>query len=499
MSDKLVSRVIKNGMALAAGQGIHLLTQLALPPAFIFAYGADGYGEWLVLSAAIGFLSTLDFGLQTFLLNELTALYHRNELEKLHRLQSTGVRILLAIAVTSCFLMLAVFFLPLKKLLNLDISQFEAALTLYLLVLQILINLVSGYISGAFRIFNKAHRGAMWGNVQRAVVVIATLVLVVLKVPVWAIALGQLAVLVPTAVAPVVDLKKGAPDIFPTIKYWDSSLARTTFVSSMFFGLFTLNNFLMFQAPVLMLNHFLGPKAVVTFTIGRTLFSFVRQGLTLIQSSIAPEITRLNGIGDKERLLRLYQFSESVVLSGTLVLNVSAYLLSPLLLWLWLKRPELYNSEIYLLLMAVSSMMSVKEYKMYFQYATNHHVKTSVMTFLTYLLMVAASFFMIGRFEVKGLLIVWLLAEFLQVGFLHGYNNKLFAKMGRIPISPVLKLVFILSIIMLSAYFLPLLPVKVLSFSGMATVLGIILILTGFSYFLFDFGKLIRKLNLSGT
>ncbi len=348
-------------MALATGQGIHLLTQLALPPAFIFAYGADGYGEWLVLSAAIGFLTTLDFGLQTFLLNELSALYHRNELEKLHRLQSTGVRMLLAIVATSGFLMLVVFFLPLKELLNLELSQFEAALTLYLLVLQILIYIVSGYINGAFRIFNQAHRGAMWGNVQRAVVVITTLVLVFLKVPIWVIALGQLAVVVLTVLPPVFDLRKSAPEVFPTIQYWDSSLAGTTFVSSMFFGLFTLNNFLMFQAPLLMLNHFLGPKAVVSFTIGRTIFSFVRQGLTLIQNSITPEITRLSGIDDKERLLRLYRFPESLALSGALVLIVGFFFLSPLLFWLWLNRPKLYNQKFYLFLRAFSAMPSFKK------------------------------------------------------------------------------------------------------------------------------------------
>jgi O-antigen/teichoic acid export membrane protein len=366
-------------------------------------------------------------------------------------------------------------------------------------VLQILINIALSYFGGAFRIFNRAHRGAMWGNVQRTVVLISTLVLVFLKVPIWVIALGQLVMLIPIALMPLIDIRRNAPEVFPTLKYWDSSLARTTFSSSMFFGLFTLNNFLLFQAPVLILNHFLGSTVVVTFTIGRTLFSFVRQSLTLIQSSIAPEITRLNGIGDNIRLFRLYQFSESIVLSGALILNVAVYLLSPALLWLWLKRPELFASEMYLLLMAVSALMSVKEYKLYFQYATNQHIKTSIMTFLTYLFMVIASLFAIGRFEVKGLLMVWLLTEFMQIGFLNGYNNELFAKRGEIPLSPVLKLIFILSIITLIAYFLYPLPDNVYTFSEMATVVAIILILSGISYFLFGFGKLIRERNLTGA
>ncbi len=484
-------------MALATGQGILLITQLALPPAFIFAYGVHGYGEWLVLSAAIGFLTTLDFGLQTFLLNELTPLYHRNELEKLHRLQSTGLRMLLAIVTTAAILMLIVFFLPLKELLRLNISQFDATLALYLLILQLLFNLVLSYFNGAFRIVNRAHRGAMWGNAQRMVVLIATLVLVFLKVPIWAIALGQLVVLVPIALAPLFDLKKNVPEVFPTLKHWDSSLARKTLFPSMFFGLFTLNNFLVFQAPVLMLNHFLGSIAVVTFTIGRTLFSFVRQTVTLIQQAIIPEITRLNGIGDKVRMFRLYQISESIVLSGTLVLNVGVYLLSPVLLWLWLKRPELFDSEIYLLLMAIFALMSAKEHKLYFQFATNHHIKTSIMMFFTYLLMVVASLYAIAWFEVKGLLVVWLLTEFLQVGLLRGYNNKLFDRIGNVPLGPVLRLVIALSIIALIIPFLTLFPGNVYTHTGVEIAFACILVLSGVSYFLFDLGKLIRGRNLT--
>lgn len=499
MSGKLANRVLKNAAALATGQGIHLLTQLTLPAAFIHAYGAQGYGEWLVLSAAIGFLTTLDFGLQTFLLNELTVLYHRNEMETLHRLQSTGLRMLLAIIAAASLMILIVFFLPLKSLLNLNISEFDAALTLFLLMFQIIINLALSYINGAFRIFNKAHLGAMWGNIQKASIVISTLALVFLKAPFWAIALVQLVVLVLTALGPVVNLKKNAPDIFPSLKYWDSSLAGNAFFSSMFFGLFTLNNFFIYQAPILILNYFLGPEAVVTFTIGRTLFSFTRQGLTLIQSSIAPEITRLSGIGDQQRLHRLYRYSESAVLSGALVLNAGVYLLSPLLLWLWLKRPELFNQENYLLLMTISAMMSVKEYKLYFQYASNQHIKTSVMMFLTYLFMVLANVLTIEQFGVNGLLAAWLFTELLQIGFIHRYNNQLFAKTNELSLKPVFKLVFILSIIILTANYLPLSSINTLSLIGITTQLSIILMLLGLAYFLFDVGKLIAELKLSGN
>ena len=87
----MLRRIVKTLAALGAGHGVQTLSQLLLPPAFIAAYGIEGYGEWLALSAAVGYLGTLDFGLQTYVLNRLTALYHRGEFEEFHRVQSVGL------------------------------------------------------------------------------------------------------------------------------------------------------------------------------------------------------------------------------------------------------------------------------------------------------------------------------------------------------------------------------------------------------------------------
>src|SRR5215831_583312 len=91
----MFKRILKTLGALAAGHGIQTVTQLLIPPAFIAVYGVKGYGEWLALSAAVGYLGTLDFGLQTYVLNELTALYHRKEMRQFHRVQSVGLWLML--------------------------------------------------------------------------------------------------------------------------------------------------------------------------------------------------------------------------------------------------------------------------------------------------------------------------------------------------------------------------------------------------------------------
>src|SRR5215472_10246617 len=116
----MFKRILKTFSALAAGHGIQSLTQLLLPPAFIAAYGVTGFGEWLVLSAAVGYLGTLDFGLQTYVLNELTSLYHRGELERFHRVQSVGLRLMLLFIACGIVLAFGMFVVPLAKILKLS-------------------------------------------------------------------------------------------------------------------------------------------------------------------------------------------------------------------------------------------------------------------------------------------------------------------------------------------------------------------------------------------
>lgn len=436
-------------MALVAGQGIHLLTQLALPPAFLMAYGVQAYGEWLVLSAAIGFLTVLDFGLQTYLLNELTALYHRHEMDRFHRLQSTGLRMVVGIVLITSLLALTVLVIPVKDILGLSISRLDAVLTLYLLGLQLLFSIVSGQINGTFRIVGMAHRGSMWSNAQKSLLLVITIALVLAQAPFWLIALGQLVAVCSTVFVPLVDLKKVAPQVFPQLSFWDQSLAKSIVVPSGFFSLFILNNFLLFQVPVLIVNHYLGPQIVVLFTVSRTMFSFVRQGITLIQGAIAPEITRLSGIMDRGKLVRLYQVSESAALSSALALNVAVYLFAPALLWLWLRRPELFDTRVFLLLMAISILMSVKEYKLYFQYATNNHAKTSVLMFVSYIVMITASLLAVQWTGLNGVLGCWVIVELVQIGFIHQYNVLLLDGAAQVTLKPIGKLGIILILVVL--------------------------------------------------
>jgi O-antigen/teichoic acid export membrane protein len=451
------------------------------------------------MSAAVGYLSTLDFGLQTYVLNELTALYHQGKMEQFHRIQSVGLILTLCFLAFGILLTGGVFLLPMGNLISVSGSESAIAWTVFCLALQVLVAIPLGQIFGIYRTFGHAHRGAMWSNLYRVVLLGITIGLALLRAPFWLLALGQVLSVLLMISTVFVCLKYYHPDICPRLTYWDWKLAREILKPSSFFIFFILNQFVLFQAPVLILNRFAGAGAVVAFTVCRTLFSFIRQANSLLQAAIAPEVTRLNGLGDKDKLFQIYLFSESAVLASALVINVGLLLMSPTILRFWLNRPALFDWPMFLLMMVVSILMSVKDYKLYFQYATNRHTHTALVTFASYAVMVTVSLPMIQRFGVSGFLVAWSACELVQIGFLHFYNTQFLQGARKLSIEPAIRL-----LIAVSAVIAILVPSRAFLMSQhflwhAITTLVVMAVLSAVSYFLFGLKHLFDEGRLQFT
>lgn len=489
----MFKRILKTLGALIAGHGIQTLSQLLVPPAFIVAYGVQGYGEWLAVSAAVGYLSTLDFGLQTYVLNELTLLYNRNEMEQFHKVQSVGLWLMLLFVGAGLILAASAFVFPLADMLRISDPQLGLASIVFCLALQVLVTIPLGQIMGIYRTFGQAHRGVMWGNLYRILLLVVTIGLAALRAPFWLIAAAQVLCVLVILASVVIFLRWSKPEVCPRLDYWDSRLARKILKPSAFFGLFMVNNFLLYQAPVLMLQRFVGAQAVVVFSVARTLFSFVRQGTALVQQGIAPELTRLNGQGERTKLVRIYLLFEGVVLATVLIVNTGLLLAGPLLLQFWLKRPDLFDLTVFVPLMLVSVILSVKEYKVHFQCATNQHIRTGLVTFASYATMVVVSFFVIRRFGVLGFMTVWPAAELIQLGLVHSHNAQFFGGDQKITLRPAMRLAAtLLGIVLLIIPARSLLQSHDYFLQGAAALCAMAL-LAGISYFLFDLRDVLRE------
>src|SRR5439155_18084622 len=171
----MLRRITKVASALAAGNVAYILSQLLLPPAFIAAYGINGYGEWLALTAAASWTQMLDCGLQTFIINELSVQFHRGNLARVKQLQSVALRISAAMLGTGLLITMGVLAVaPLNTLLGLSMTRMAASVIAALFVAEAVLGIVWGQLNGMIRSFGYPHRAEVWAQAYTLVLIVTT-------------------------------------------------------------------------------------------------------------------------------------------------------------------------------------------------------------------------------------------------------------------------------------------------------------------------------------
>jgi O-antigen/teichoic acid export membrane protein len=182
------------------------------------------------------------------------------------------------------------------------------------------------------------------------------------------------------------------------------------------------------------------------FNTSRTVLSGARQMLSPITNAIAPEITFSYANRDMKKMLYIFHHSEKVVFAGIPVANLGAYLFAPIIVRVWLHRPELFDPYTYGLMALVSAAISMRDHKQFFQFSTNMHKRLSFIVFFANLAMVGLSVPLVYRFGLYGFLSVWLASEVSQMALIYLENRKLFDNDPSITFVPVLKLVCVMII-----------------------------------------------------
>jgi len=433
------------------------LQQVLLTPLFLKTYGAAGFGEWLTLSACVSYLGTLDFGIQTFVNQDLTVRYHGGDMKEFHVLQSTALRMLLGIVLTAGTLALVVLVLPLEHWLKMDGSGSGPTLTaqvvrgaVYALALQVLVSIIFGFLAGQFMVLGRAHIGGYWNNAKNVCMIMFALPCILEQTSFRFVAFAQLAAVLVCTFGALITLYRIGPDIFPTLRYWDGGSVGKILKPSGYFAMLFSCQFLVYQAPVLILQRAIGPVAVAVFSVSRTIFSMTRNVINGLSQAIGPEITKLYGQRDWPRLSRLYDHSERLIFAMIPVANVGTLLLCPLLLTVWLRKPQMFVPDIYVLFAAISVIISAKEHKLSFQYYTNMHREMARFMFGTYLVLVAVWLLLVPRFGVNGLLWAWLVAEFSQSIYTMRLNVKLFSRHERLHTIYPIRMIVLSSVLLAS-------------------------------------------------
>lgn len=440
-------RIAKLLLGSFMSQGVTVIWQLLIPPFFLRYFGLEIYGEWLTLSASVNYLGTLNYGIQTYANNEMTIRYNRGDEQGAKTIQASAFRLLIGLFVSFAIAGLLVFLLPIQQMLKLrHETSHVAALTLYLLILQIAFNMMFSLLANSYMVVGLLHRGQYFQSAQRLFMSVAMAAALVMHGSLPVLAGIQLGSLLLFFLLILFDLRRTAPILIPSLRYGSWKEVREILKPSGHFGLIAMAGFLTWQVPVIVIQLMLGGAMVAVFNLVRTVFQMSRQVLSIASSTIGQDITLLVGKKDWKQLSRLYDLSERVVLFLIPVVSIGSLLLCPFLFTVWLHKRGIYDPLLCLLMAIVSAVLGIKEHKTQFQSSSNKHEDLSVFILVGYAVMLLVSLGTMHFFGLSGFIVTWLVWEMIQTRFVLGLNAKLFPEEHKVSTEPMVRLTIFMTI-----------------------------------------------------
>ncbi len=314
----MIKRLFRGIGANFLGQLINTVSRIVLVPLFLLAWGADLYGEWLLLSSLVAYLSLTEMGAQLYIVNRMTQAYAHRDNDQFCKILHTGLALFLTIPLAVFLIFVAVIGLvnPAAVLHITRTGPSTVMLVLAILAFQIVVSLPQSVLLRVYFAVEMLPRGVMLINFMQL------LNLVFLAGGLWrrwgmvAIAILQLIPYGLIAGLALWDLNRKFPQFkILSLKEADFAFGLSFIKPSLHFFLIQLGQAFSLQGTVLVVGMLLGPVQVVLFSTMRTIVNLIRSFLDQLSHAAWPEMTRLDAQDDMDKFLALFR----VIMRTTLV------------------------------------------------------------------------------------------------------------------------------------------------------------------------------------
>jgi len=300
------------------GQGLSVLQAFLFVPLYFRAWGTDGYGRWLAISASVAHLALLDLGGQSFIGNSLAYAFARSDKDQLRRTVELALSFFLFVSGIAFTVLCA--FLILWPSARLSPSD---RLISILLGAACLLTVPGGILASCYRATGQIVRSNMLGNIYRGTSSAVFAIALTLKVgPVSYAAMFFLLSLANT-LAGFWDLRRRILSfdvIRPSLK--NARAGLTLLRGSFAFWLISISQMFNNQGFLLLLAVLLGNQAVVLYSTHKTASGIIGYSTSLFQPSIWSELSFLAARQETERTAKITLLSirASVLFAGALAI-----------------------------------------------------------------------------------------------------------------------------------------------------------------------------------
>jgi O-antigen/teichoic acid export membrane protein len=417
---RLVRRVTGGTIGNLFAQAINVAGQFVLVPIFLTHWGNQLYGEWLTLSAAVTYLTLVDFGIQSYVINRMNQCYARGELETCTRILHSALYVYLLISAGAALLMFSgLWLLPLPSWLQFTITKPATTIVVgTLLTLQILAAVPTGVITGIYRAVREYPREMMIGNTIRLGSLVLTAIVVAAGGTLASVPLVHIVMLVVGMLYVWTDLRRRHPEIHIGLSRADFKEATLLLAPSSLFFLIQIATVVVVQGSTLVVSATLGAGSVAIFATLRTLANLLKQGSFSIYNALWPEFTALEARGKYQALGNIHLLTAKVVLIFNVSLAIFLYFTAAQVIKFWTQDRIVYDSRLMLGLLLFQLSQAWWMISSLLLAASNNHKSLSLSQFAASCCGLSLGFVLGSKFGVAGVIYGLLAADILICGLI---------------------------------------------------------------------------------
>lgn len=417
----IYQRIIRGVSANIIGQILNVLNKLALVPLFIGSWGAEKYGEWLLINSIVSYLALTEMGGTHYIVNKLTQLYTKKNQNGFDKTLKTGLILFIIIPILILALILILITcVPLQNFFSVsNINNDEFNILLVLLAVQVCLSLPVGLILGVYRAIGKYTLSVMYSNFVQLLQLLIVSAALLSGLGLISIAVAQATPILIIGIISAIFLynKLNNPNllVFNDIKIVD---LKKLIVPSFNFFIIQMSQLFVQQGTILIIAKVLGPVEVVIFSTVRTIANIIRQILGMIINSSKPEITRLDVMHNNNQLTELFnKITKITILLGVFV-GIFTHLFGTKVYKIWLDGTMLID-PLFLNLFVLYIIILI----FWFSYAdflmaVNNHKLLSFVLLLGSIINVFFCFFGASLFDLNGAVIGLIISDLLFAAWL---------------------------------------------------------------------------------
>lgn len=356
----MLRRILPAANAIFLGHLIVRLGSLILVPLFLRYWSPISYGEYLALFAAVGYLASLDIGMQWASVNRLTQAYARNDLEEYRSVQHSSLLFYLVLSASVTLLVAGlVWLLPIPQWIGLRATKpATATLAIILLAAYVMWSMPMRLLTATYQTMGNMARSQWLANGQQLLIVLLSALALVLGKGMLAIASLQILTVGLVSALVLIDIRRRFAGLFPGIGKAKLSVLRELASPSLLFALLVVGNLIAYQGSILIVSAALGGLAVAVLSVTKAMIDVVRQSLYSINLALCPDFARMEARGEFEKLRTVHRITVAAVAAITLAVAASVWYEGGLIITVWTRgriEPDVTLLRLFLIFMALQT------------------------------------------------------------------------------------------------------------------------------------------------